>query len=175
VQPLQADECEAICLAVRSAFRKLGNLYREIAPIFTRYGLTTPSPGVLARNLSEEIEVAIAQHCSAFTKPGTHHDLQRCGDMWEVKICQHTGLTINQSATVRGEHYIVVNYSKVNVTPTRIWILWGARSEWFSPRRLNSNARALVMRDTPTQAVQLLYDVTSQHDAWLPLAKNRRA
>ena len=155
--PLQPDECDAICLAVRSAFRKLGNLYREIEPIFRKYGLTPPSPGVMARNLSEEIEIAIAQHCTAFRKPDNHHDLQRLGEMWEVKICQHSGLTVNQSAVINGEHYIIVNYSKAQVSPTRIWILWGAQDEWFTPRRSNSNARTVAMMQTPREAIQVLY------------------
>jgi len=155
--PLHADEIDAIGVAVRSAFRKLGNLYREVEPIFQRYGLTAPSPGVLARNLSEEIEIAIAQHCRTFTKPDTHHDLQRLGEMWEVKICQHTGLTVNQSAVIAGEHYIVVNYQKATITPTRIWILWGAQDGWFTARRSNSNARTVAMSLTPRDAIQVIY------------------
>jgi hypothetical protein len=177
VTPLQADECDAICDAVRSAFRKIGNLYREITPIFARYGLTPPSPGVLARNLSEEIEVAIAQHCPAFQKGGAHHDLQREREMWEVKICQRSGLTINQSATIAGEHYVIVNYATGPVRPTRIWVLWGARDEWFSPRRANANARALTFRDTPGTAIQVLYQVGLQRDreSWLPLPAEKRS
>ena len=173
---LQPDECEAICDAVRSAFRKIGNLYRELEPIFARYGLTPPSPGVIARNLSEEIERAIAQHCTAFEKGGTHHDLQRTGEMWEVKICQRSGLTINQSATIAGEHYIVVNYTTSPVRPSRIWVLWGAQDAWFSPRRLNANARSLTFRNTPTHAIQVLYQVGLQRDRdqWLPLPAEKR-
>jgi hypothetical protein len=155
--PLQVCESEAICVAVRSAFHKLGNLYRQVAPIYLRYGLTVPSPGVMARNLSEEIEIAIAQHCTAFHKPDTHHDLERLDEKWEVKICQRNGLTINQSATIAGEHYIVVNYKKATISPTRIWILWGARDDWFTPRRANANARTVSFNATPRDAIQVIY------------------
>jgi len=171
--PLLTDECEAICVAVHSTFRKLGNFFREVAPIYRKYGLKAPSAGTAARNLSEEIEVAIAQHCPAFQKPPTHHDLERCGEKWEVKICQDSGLTINQSATIRGEHYIVVNYAKATVVPTRIWVLWESQSEWFSPRVANANARHIRFRDTPPQARQQLYRLARQRaqDQWLPLPK----
>jgi hypothetical protein len=174
--PLHPDECEAIVDAVRSTFRKLGKLYREIEPAFVRYGFTPPSPGVMARDLSEKIEVAIAQHCEAFIKPSKeqkdHHDLRRAAEAWEIKTC-HSGLTINQSATIRGEHYIVVNYAKGRVVPTQIWVLWEAQDAWFSSRKSNTNARRLILRNTPRQAIQRLYSVKAitTQDSWLPLPK----
>jgi hypothetical protein len=55
---LTDDERAGIVLAVQSAFTKLKNLYGDIAPIFQAYGFTAPSPGVIARDLSEKIEAA---------------------------------------------------------------------------------------------------------------------
>lgn len=141
---LTPDERAGIVLAVQSAFTKLKNLYQRIAPIFDSYGFTAPSAGVIARDLSEKIEVSIVQHCASFSKGAPHCDLARDGHDWEVKICKDSGLTINQSKRVAGENYIVVNY-KANSQVTRIWVLWDARDDLFSERRPNTNARALVV------------------------------
>jgi hypothetical protein len=140
---LTADERDAIVLAVKSAFAKLKNLYQEITPIIQKYGFTVPSAGVIARDLSEKIETSIVQHCSSFAKGEGYCDLSRAGRPWEVKICKDSGLTINQSKTVNGENYIVVNY-KANSLVTKIWVLWRAHDEFFSPRRSNTNARSLL-------------------------------
>jgi len=154
---LTQGELHAIRTAVFSVFLKASKLYDRIAPHYVEFGFTTPGPGVIARDLSEKIEIAITQHCPSFQKSGTHHDLKRAGHMWEVKICQH-GLTINQSATIRGEHYIVVNYHRATIDPRRIWILWNADDGWFSSRKANTNARRLILgRADP--AIQILYDV----------------
>jgi len=156
-ETLTVGEMHAIRTAVFSVFFKVANLYHAITPHYAAFGFTPPSPGVMARDLSEKIEISIIQHCPTFQKSGTHHDLKRAGNMWEVKICQQ-GLTINQSATIRGEHYIVVNYARATVEPTRIWILWGAADGWFSLRRPNTNARRL-MPTLADSAIQMLYDV----------------
>ena len=156
-EQLTVGEMHAIRTAVFSVFLKVAKLSHAITPHYVAFGFTPPSPGAMARDLSEKIETAIIQHCPTFQKSGTHHDLKRADNMWEVKICQH-GLTINQSATIRGEHYIVANYAKATVEVTRIWILWGAEDGWFSPRRANTNARRLL-RDVADPAVQILYDV----------------
>lgn len=156
-ETLTVSEMHAIRTAVFSVFLKVWKLYQATAPFYVEFGFTPPSSGVMARDLSEKIEISIIQHCPTFQKSGTHHDLKRAGSMWEVKICQQ-GLTINQSATIRGEHYIVVNYAKATVDPTRIWILWGADDAWFSPRRTNTNARRL-MPTLADHAIQMLYDV----------------
>lgn len=156
-ETLTVREIHAIRTAVFSVFLKVSKLYERITPLYVEFGFTPPSPGVMARDLSEKIEVAITQHCPSFQKSGTHHDLARHGAMWEVKICHH-GLTINQSATIRGEHYIVVNYAKATVEPTRIWVLWGADDAWFSPRKANTNARRLL-HERADSAIQMLYDV----------------
>src|SRR5712692_1032093 len=137
--PLTVDEREGIVLAVSSAFRKLKNLYVKIVPIFEDFGFTPPSAGVIARDLSEKIEKAIIQHCESFSKGTGHCDLCRFDQDWEVKICKGSGLTINQSRAINGENYIVVNY-KANSIVNRIWILWAAQDQFFSPRRKNSNA-----------------------------------
>lgn len=140
--PLSDDERAGIVLAVNSAFRKLKNLYAEIAPIFESYGFKRPSPGVAARDLSEKIETSIVQHCSTFRKGAGHADLDRFDHPWEVKICQGSGLTINQSKIIAGESYIVVNYdseSQVN----RVWVLWDAEDRFFTARKTNSNARTV--------------------------------
>ncbi len=157
--PLSADECDGIVLAARSAFTKLKNLYQEIAPVIQRYGFTVPSAGVIARDLSEKIEVAIAQHCASFTKGDKHCDLARESHEWEVKVCKDSGLTINQSKAIRGENYIVVNY-KTNSQIVKVWVLWEAQDQFFSPRRSNANARALVM-SAAAPHIEILFNANS--------------
>lgn len=152
---LSADERDAIVVAAKSAFAKLKNLYREIAPIIERYGFTVPSPGVIARDLSEKIETSIVQHCGSFSKGAGHADLTRNGQDWEVKICKDSGLTINQSKSVAGENYIVVNY-KASSQVTRVWVLWNAADELFSPRKANTNARSLRTSDAAAQ-IEVLF------------------
>jgi hypothetical protein len=141
---LTGDERGGIVLAAKSAFTKLKNLYQEIAPTIQRYGSTVPSAGVIARDLSEKIEIAIAQHPCSFTKGEKHCDLVRGGHEWEVKVCKDSGLTINQSKAIHGENYSVVNYrgdSKI----AKVWVLWNAQEDFFSPRGANANARSLVL------------------------------
>lgn len=140
--PLTLEEIEGIVLAVKSAFLKLKNLYSQIVPIFNEYGFKPPSAGVIARDLSEKIETSIIQHCRTFSKGIRFNDLARFNKRWEVKICKNSGLTINQSAVINKENYIVINY-KDNSTIKSIWILWEAEDQFFSERRKNSNARSL--------------------------------
>jgi hypothetical protein len=140
--PLTEDERDGILLAVRSAFRKLKNLYERILPEFIEFGFRPPSAGVVARDLSEKIEASIVQHCNTFSRGIAHADQQRHGRPWEVKICKGGGLTINQSKVIAGENYIVVNYASNSVV-TGIWVLWEAQDMFFSPRRTNSNARTV--------------------------------
>jgi hypothetical protein len=73
-------------------------------------------------------------HCSTFTKGAGFADLARHGQQWEVKICKGRGLTINGSARINGENYIVVNYSKPS-NLRRVWILWTAEDRFFTPRK----------------------------------------
>ena len=155
-EPLTADEREGIVLAVNSAFRKLKNLYQRIQPIFQEYGFTAPSAGVVARDLSEKIETAIVQHCSTFSDGDGHADLKRNDRPWEVKICKDSGLTINQSKVIGGESYIVVNY-KANSLVAKVWVLWEAEDGFFSPRRSNSNARAIYWQAAGDH-VEVLYE-----------------
>lgn len=105
--PLTEDEKEGIILAVKSAFLKLKNLYDKITPVFDEYGFKALSAGVVARDLSEKIETSIIQHCRTFTRGLRHADLARFNKRWEVKICKNSGLTINQSAVIGGENYIL--------------------------------------------------------------------
>lgn len=142
-EPLAEEEKEGIVLAVKSAFLKLKNLYDQIVPIFDEYGFKAPSAGVIARDLSEKIETSIIQHCRTFTKGIKFNDLARFNKRWEVKICKNAGLTINQSAIINRENYIVVNY-KDNSTVHSIWLLWEAEDHFFSERKRNANARALI-------------------------------
>jgi hypothetical protein len=143
MQPLTPDECDGIVTACKSVFVKLKNAHAAIAPIMESFGFRLSSPSVIARDLSEKVEVAIVQHCtSSFSKGKGHSDLARMGEPWEVKVCQKHGLTINQSKAVNGEQYIVVNY-EAGGHITRIWVLWNAEDAWFSPRRSNTNARSL--------------------------------
>lgn len=155
---LTDEERTGIILAVQSAFTKLKNLYREILPIFQSYGFTAPSPGVIARDLSEKIEASIIQHCASFSKGVGHCDLSRDGHDWEVKICKDSGLTINQSKQIAGENYIVVNY-KADSQVTRIWVLWDAHDSFFSVRKPNTNARALSAA-TAKANVDVLYSAS---------------
>lgn len=153
--PLTDDEKAGIILAAQSAFTKLKNLHRELVPIFQSYGFTPPSPGVIARDLSEKIETSIVQHCTSFSKGAGHCDLSRHGHEWEVKICKDSGLTINQSKQIRGENYIVVNY-KADSQVTRVFVVWDAIDAFFSPRRANANARALIMA-TASAKIEILF------------------
>jgi len=154
--PLTDEEKEGIILAVKSAFLKLKNLYDKITPVFDEYGFKAPSAGVVARDLSEKIEASIIQHCRTFTRGLRHADLARFNKRWEVKICKDSGLTINQSAVIEGENYIVINY-KNNSRVKKIWVLWEAKDEFFSDRRRNSNARTIDQSKARTQ-VQLIYE-----------------
>jgi hypothetical protein len=143
--PLTDEERDGIVVAVKSAFSRLKNLYKRITPAFEDYGFTPPSPGVLARDLSERIEKSIVQHCESFSRGEGHSDLSRAGCEWEVKIAKGFGLTINQSKQVAGETYIVVNYT-ADIQVTKVWVLWRSEDSMFSPRKPNTNARALLSR-----------------------------
>ena len=142
--PLTASERKGIITAVESAFLKLNNLYKKIAPIFVSFGFTPQAAGVIARDLSEKVEASIIQHCDSFKKGNGHCDLGRFNTDWEVKVCKDSGLTINQSKVIDGENYIVVNYGK-DTDVKRIFILWEAKDSFFSGKKSNSNARRLNM------------------------------
>jgi ferritin-like protein len=154
-EPLTGKELRAIEVAAESAFMKLANLYERIVPFFEDQGFTPPSAGVVARDLSEKIETSIRQHARTFTKGLQHCDLARFNKQWEVKVCKDTGLTINQSKVIAGENYIVVNY-KDNIRVNKIWVLWEARDDFFSPRKSNSNARALNQTRAASN-IQVIY------------------
>ena len=157
-RPLERSEITAIRVAVESAFIRLQNLYEQITPIFQHFGFRPPSAGVIARDLSEQIEHSIVQHSTTFFIGEGSHDLSRFGESWEVKICKGSGLTINQSYQVDGENYIVVNYDATTVK--RIWVLWEARDEFFSPRKGNTNARSLTRKRCESH-VQVIYPPSS--------------
>lgn len=154
-EPLTLAELRAIEVAAESAFMKLANLYERIVPAFEAQGFTPPSPGVVARDLSEKIETSIRQHTRTFTKGLKHCDLARFGKEWEVKVCKDAGLTINQSKVIAGENYIVVNY-RDNTQINRLWVLWEAHDSFFSPRKSNSNARALNKKRAASN-IQVIY------------------
>ena len=154
-QPLSEDEKSGLTVAVQSVFRKLDKLYEEIVPLFQHYGFKPPSAGVVARDLSEKIEESIRQHCKTFDEGPGHVDLQRSGQPWEVKICKDSGLTINQSKRVDGENYIVINYRSPSEVRA-IWVLWRAKAEFFSPRKSNTNARALRRQDAEA-SIEVIY------------------
>lgn len=154
-EPLTGEERDAIVVAAKSAFMKLAVLYQRIVPIFEAQGFIPPSAGVVARDLSEKIETSIQQHTRTFTKGLKHCDLARFNKEWEVKVCKDSGLTINQSKVIAGENYIVVNY-KSNTRVTKIWVLWDAQDSFFSPRKSNSNARALNM-ERALQNIEVIY------------------
>lgn len=154
-RPLTQDERDGIILAVQSGFQRLKKLYTRIVPHFEAAGFRPPSPGVVARDLSEKIETSIIQHCESFECGNGQCDLCRFGADWEVKICKDSGLTINQSKVLNGENYIVVNY-KANSQVTRIWILWNAQDGFFSPRRRNTNART-VDQEAAREHIEVIY------------------
>ena len=156
LEPLTEEEKEGIILAARSAFLKLHNLYQHILPIFDAYGFKPPSAGVIARDLAEKIEISIIQHNRTFSKGFGHNDLGRFNKKWEVKICKNSGLTINQSVQIGGENYIVVNY-KENSTISKIWVLWAAQDNFFSPIRKNSNSRGLQL-STAQPHIEIIYE-----------------
>lgn len=155
-RPLTSDEREGIILAAQSAFRRLKKLYTRIIPHFEAAGFRPPSPGVVARDLSEKIETSIIQHCESFEHGDGHCDLSRFGADWEVKICKDSGLTINQSKVLNGENYIVVNY-KANSQVTRIWILWSVQDAFFSSKRPNTNART-VNHEAAQRHIEVIYE-----------------
>ena len=154
-EPLTPKELRAIEVAAESAFMKLANLYETIVPAFEAQGFTPPSAGVVARDLSEKIETSIRQHARTFTKGLGQCDLARFNKEWEVKVCKDAGLTINQSKVIAGENYIVVNY-KGNTQINKIWVLWEAHDSFFSPRKSNSNARALN-KTRAASNIQVIY------------------
>jgi hypothetical protein len=157
--PLSAEERDGIVTAVKSVFSRLRKLYTQISPTFVEYGFTPPSPGVLARELSEKIETAIIQHCETFSRGHDHCDLCRIGFDWEVKIAKGSGLTINQSKKVAGETYIVVNYT-ADVQVKKVWVLWHSDDAMFSARRSNTNARAARVGQAQEQ-IEVLYKASS--------------
>ena len=143
---LSTEEIAGIITAIQSVFLRLRNCLEKVKPLYQAYGLTPACLGIIARDLSEQIEVAIRQHCPSFTKGRRHCDLARGEENWEVKVCQRSGLTINQSTPVEGKNYIVTNYDLSTGQITAIWVLWNAADIFFSPRRSNSNARALKLK-----------------------------
>jgi hypothetical protein len=171
---LATEERDGIVLAVKSAFSRLRNLYTKIEPIFSDYGFTPPSPGVLARDLSERIEKSIVQHCASFTRGQKYSDLSRCGRDWEVKIAKGSGLTINQSKQIAGETYIVANYT-ADIVVTKIWVLWNAQDHLFSPRKTNTNARALLLGQAQLQIEMLYSPARSGKAATVASSKPRAA
>jgi hypothetical protein len=156
---IDSEEIEGIRIAVQSVFKKLAKLQGRMRPIYEEFGFRIPSAGVAARDLSERIEQAIVQHCESFTKGRGHCDLARGKEDWEVKVCQSSGLTINQSKVISGENYLVVNYDGDTSQVRRIWVLWRAEDRFFTPRRHNSNARAICWRDAQaTGRIDVLYE-----------------
>jgi hypothetical protein len=163
--PLSPEERDAIVTAVKSVFSRVGKLYKQITPTFVEYGFKPPSPGVLARELSEKIEASIVQHCDTFARGQGHCDLSRNGFDWEVKIAKNSGLTINQCKHVAGETYIVVNYTNDGQVK-KVWVLWRPDESMFSPRRDNANARAVRVRQAQSQ-IEVLYEAPKKTKATL--------
>ncbi len=159
-KPLTDSEKEGVIVACKSAFMKLKNLYDAIIPIFDNYGFKPPSAGVIARDLSEKIETSIIQHCKTFSKGLQYADLLRDQENWEVKICKNHGLSINQSFTVKGENYIVVNYHK-ETEIKKIFILWHADDSFFSERKSNANIRNLKMEKALSN-IEIIYSNTKK-------------
>ena len=73
-----------------------------------------------------------------------------------MKICKDSGLTINQSKIIKGENYIVVNY-KANSVVKSVWVLWEAQDRFFSPRKRNTNARAM-RREAAADNIEVIFE-----------------
>jgi hypothetical protein len=146
-----------LVVAAQSAFLKIANLYEEVNPIFQKYGFRAPSAGVISRDVSEKLEEQIVLHCSTFTKGAGFDDLARLGQRWEVKICKGRRLTINGSARIDGENYVVVNYSNLS-TLRRVWILWAAEDRFFTPRKEHLQLRT-VLPEVASANIEVVFDV----------------
>jgi hypothetical protein len=72
-----------------------------------------------------------------------------------------------QSKVIKGENYIVVNY-KANSQVVRIWVLWEAHDQFFSPRLPNSNARTLN-RKAADRNIEIIYEPKKKELWWLCL------
>ncbi len=153
-----------IVLAAQSTFTTLRQLYQQIDPIFERFGFTSPSPAVIARELSRKIEACIVQHCASFSKGPDHWNLQRGGRRWEVRLCKDAGLTIGQSDVIDGENYVVVHY-KANSQVVGVWVLWEASDQYFSPKRSTSNTRSLLTAVAASRIERLYDHAPSRHAA----------
>jgi hypothetical protein len=162
-RPLTDDERIAIVLAARSTFAALRSLYEEVEPVFERHRFSAPSTSALARDLAQQIETAIVQHCPSFSKDDRHRDLQRDGRNWHVQVSKDSELSINHSKVVAGENYIVVNY-KAQSDVFRIWVLWDAQDHFFTPKRLHSNARALIA-PLAKPRIDVLYEAAAMRPA----------
>ena len=69
-------------------------------------------------------------------------------------------MTINQSAQIDGENYIVVNYDSFSDL-RRIWILWAARDEFFTARRRNLNLRTII-REAARENVEIIHQAETR-------------
>jgi hypothetical protein len=143
--PLTDDEGDGLVIAVRSTFDRLRNVYLRIAPLFAEAGFKPPSPGALARDISEKIQTEVVSHCPSFSRGPKFVDLARAGFDWEVKIKQKSGFTINGCHVAAGETYLAVNYT-ADVRVVKIFVLWHAAEEMFSARTTKAQARAFLIR-----------------------------
>jgi hypothetical protein len=159
--PLSDQEIAGIVLAVQSTFTKLRNLYQQVQPVFASFGFAAPAPGSIAHDLSDRIEAAITRHCASFERGDAGGGLRRNNAAWHVKVSRDTALTVGHGHIAQGDSYIVVNYKPTGQV-TRVWVLWNTRDHFFTSRRANSSARALV-RSLAAPHVQLLHvpDTTS--------------
>jgi hypothetical protein len=157
--PLTPAETRSIIVAAESTFLKIANMYEELLPIFARYGFKPQSAGVVSRDVSEQIENQIVLHCRTFARGTGFSDLSRHGQRWEVKICKGKSLTINQNAQIRGENYIVVNYTSYS-TLRRVWVLWEAEDRFFTPRKPHLNLRT-ILADVAASNIEVLFDAGS--------------
>jgi len=100
-RPLGEHEIDGIVLTVKSAFVRLADLYGRILPLFTQYGFRPPSAGVMARDLSEQIERSIIQHTRTFFSGDASADLARFGECWEARICKGAGRVVGRCQHAR--------------------------------------------------------------------------
>ena len=95
--PLTPDEREGIVLAVNSSFSKLKACTRGSSPS-SRTSASRRCRGPYRRR-------SWGHHppCESFSKGSAHCHLRRDAADWKVRICQDSGLTINQLKVIADE------------------------------------------------------------------------
>jgi len=143
---------------VSSIFETFSNskiAFKDVDKIFIENGLIPPTNAMKSTTISINIEPNIIGNCPSFKKGVKQNDLKKDNTRWEVKIRHNSGLTINQSAKVSGEHYIVTNYLDGFVVK-EIWVLYDSEDRFFSKKKANLNMRSLIKNEA-IKNIDVLY------------------